>query len=229
MVDKAPAGDGAGGASGDANDSSANNDKGAGAGKDAGASGGQPGGDAGAGGDQTLLAGAKPGAAGSDGKPAGDGKEPAPQGAPEKYEFKFPEGVTPDEKAVEEASKTFKELGLNQETAQKLIDLQAQFYQKAQEEAVSTYDQVRQGWKDATVKMLGGKLDESMGLAAKARDMFGSPELGKFLDESGLGNHPAMVAFFVNIGKAIREDPLADGKGEQGDKPLENRVYPNLK
>ena len=62
-------------------------------------------------------------------KAAEPGKEPAkPDDAPvvpDKYEFKAPEGYEVDQKFLDDATPVLKELGLTQEQANKLFDIQA--------------------------------------------------------------------------------------------------------
>ena len=55
----------------------------------------------------------------------GDNKDKKPDGAPEKYEFKPAEGQELDETALKEFEPIARELNLNQEQAQKFVDLYA--------------------------------------------------------------------------------------------------------
>jgi hypothetical protein len=57
----------------------------------------------------------------------------------------------------------------------------------------------------------GAKFDENMVMAKTALKQFGSPELVKLLNDSGLGNHPELVRVFVRAGKAISEDTFVTG------------------
>jgi hypothetical protein len=85
------------------------------------------------------------------------------------------------------------------------------------------------GWADEvkTDKDIGGdKLAENLGVAKKALDL-GPPELKALLNESGLGNHPAVVKWAIAVGKALSEDKFvpATGGAAQGAQPMENRLY----
>src|SRR5262245_60440079 len=67
-------------------------------------------------------------AQGSNDGTQGDGKggnAQAKPGAPEKYEFKAPEGVTLDTGLVNDFTPLAKELGMSQDAAQKVVDLYA--------------------------------------------------------------------------------------------------------
>ena len=55
-----------------------------------------------------------------------DGKPIVASVVPEKYEFKLPEGMTLDSAKMAIVEPLFKELGLSQESAQKLVDYQIQ-------------------------------------------------------------------------------------------------------
>lgn len=131
------------------------------------------------------------------------------EGAPEKYQFTDADKF--DSKVLEAFSESAKEANLSQESAQKLLDKVAPALQARQEEQVK---QIHQQWIDASTndKEFGGDhLKENLGAARKALDAFGSPELRKFLDDSGLGNHPEVIRMLVKTGKAISEDKFVSG------------------
>lgn len=137
--------------------------------------------------------------------------------APEEYEdFTAPEGVKLDADAVAEFKGLAKELGLKQVDAQKVADLGPKLmakWQTQQAEAIST---TVAKWADDTRgdKELGGdKFAENLAVASKALDTFGTPELKKLLNESGLGNHPEIVRAFYRAGNAISEDKHVRGNG----------------
>jgi len=163
------------------------------------------------------------------------GDKPADAPAiPEKYEFKLPEDIKLEGAALEELSGLAKELGLTQEQAQKVADLGAKQAQTLASQYVEQHKTTVNEWatQTKTDKEIGGEaLEANLGAAKKALDQFGSPELKKLLNESGLGNHPEVVRMFVKAGKAISEDGrLVTGAARQSDresKPIENRIYPN--
>lgn len=152
---------------------------------------------------------------GEQGKPA-DKKNDANKsdvGAPEKYEFKAPEeGQELDKGALEVFEPIARELNLNNEQAQKLVDVYGSKIMPA------INKQLAEGWQKQTEqwaetvkadKELGST--ESIGAAQKAMDKFGSPELKQYLEESGLGNHPELIRIFAGVGKAMSEDGLVTG------------------
>lgn len=149
---------------------------------------------------------------GGDKKPP-EVKPEAKQGAPEKYtDFTMPEGMTLDKDMAEKAVTAFKEMNLSQEQAQKLVTLQAENAKALSEATLQGYQQQINEWKDSSVKLYGAKSQEEFAVAAQAINRFGTPELRTILNETGLGNHPELVKFFVQVGHAIKEDNPVDGK-----------------
>lgn len=154
--------------------------------------------------------------------PAAD--PPKPAGAPEKYEFKFADEVKPSEAAVKSFADTARELNLTQDAAQAVLDkvlpamradakasLEA-FYKDIGGMPDTWADQVR-----ADKDIGGTKLEETLAVAAKARDAFGGPELTALLNKTGLGNHPALIKAFAKAGQAISADRFVDGRGATSD------------
>ena len=143
------------------------------------------------------------------GNTEGDSKD-APKteavGAPEKYEFKPPEGKNFDNEIITTYSQVARELNLSQASAQKMLDTLGP---KIAERQMAQIDTIRKGWVDSSRidKEFGGdSLDKNMSVAKKALDTFGTPELRTVLNQSGLGDHPEIIRFFYRAGKAISED-----------------------
>jgi hypothetical protein len=156
------------------------------------------------------------------------GDQAKPQGAPEKYEFKLPDGIQLDDKGTAAFSEVAKELNLSQEAAQKVLDKMGPVIAGRHAE---TLTQVKTQWVEAaqTDKEFGGeKLSENLAVAKKALDTFGSPEFRTLLNESGLGNHPEMIRMMFRAGKAISEDKFVPaGSGSpKGAKSLADALYP---
>ena len=156
------------------------------------------------------------------GNTEGDSKD-APNaeavGAPEKYEFKAPEGKNFDNEVITTYSQVARELNLSQASAQKMLDTLGP---KLAERQMAQIDTIRQGWVDSSRidKEFGGEsLDKNMSVAKKALDTFGTPELRTVLNQSGLGNHPEVIRFFYRAGKSISEDGYvgpSSGSGSKG-------------
>lgn len=171
--------------------------------------------------------------------------------SPDKYDIKFAEGTPIDEKLVGSFRTEAHKLGLTQAQAQAI----AEWYggqaggimeaQGAQREA-----QVAE-WQKQLQTEWGWKAEGNQKIAARtlASIVDGNQEhpIVKLLDETGLGNHPAMIRFFYDLGlqrgedKLIMEDtaPTADDRVSaqdrineiRGDKehPYNNARHPSHK
>jgi hypothetical protein len=137
----------------------------------------------------------------------------AAKGAPDKYEFKAPEGTEYDSGIVAAFEAGAKEANLPQDAAQKLLD---QMSPKIAELQVERATAIRKEWFEASKsdKDFGGdKLEANLAIAKKALDTFGTPELNKLLVSTGLGNHPEMIRLMFKAGKALSEDTFVAGTG----------------
>lgn len=130
--------------------------------------------------------------------------------SPDTYaDFVMPEGVEIDTELLAEAVPLFKELGLTQEQAQKLVDFQAKQVQAGSQRQVDTFNQLMTDWqtKAKNDKEFGGeKFEENVAIARAAVNKFGTPELKQLLEEHGVGNHPEVIRFMVKVGKLTAED-----------------------
>ncbi len=199
----------------------------------------------GGGGDTTLTAADTPPAdtppadtppaddTGNEGDADGDTDEEGDQtGAPETYEeFTLPEGVQLDSALLEKVTPLFKEQGFTQAQAQSLVSLQAEMQATTAQADQDAFAQMKDDWRDQSKsdKDLGGdNFDQNVALAVTALDKFGTPELRKALDDSGMGNHPEVLRFMYKVGKLTQEDsPGADNNAgaQQGDRL--KRLYPD--
>ena len=166
----------------------------------------------------------------STGEDTGEGS----QTPPDTYaDFVLPEGVTLNEALLAEASPLFKELGLNQEQAQKLVDFQAKQVQAGSKSQVDAFNQLMNDWqtKSKNDKEFGGdKFKENVAVARSAISKFGTPELKQLLEEHGVGNHPEVIRFMVKVGKLTAED--VPGSNNAPVSKAQDRVsllYPNDK
>ena len=139
-------------------------------------------------------------------------------GAPEAYaDFELPEGVELDETLLKETTPMFKELGLSQEGAQRLVSLYANQLQSLANGQVEAFNKAMETWKTDSLndKEFGGEgFEENLGIARQAVEKFGTPELMQLLSEHGVGNHPEMVRFMYRVGKAIKSDTAVGGTGQ---------------
>lgn len=178
-------------------------------------------------------------------KPDGD-KKPAEgeKGVPEKYEFTYPDGFTPDAKLMETASAKFKELGLTNDQAQSLMDTYVEQAKAAAEAPVNAYETLRQEWQKEAKTQHGTKLETEIRPAvSRAIDSLG-PELAtqfrEALNITGAGDNPAVINALFKLAQSVNEGSLVTGRGPSthgqnpsgGAKPanpgLAASMYPNL-
>lgn len=155
-----------------------------------------------------------------------DTKAAAPV-VPEAYDLQMPDGVELDKAAADEFTTIAKELKLDQAAAQKLADIAA----KQAQRQVEAHTKLVESWVEQVKadKDIGGdKLDENLGIARKALETFGTPELRDVLNASGLGNHPEVIKAFVKAGKAISEDKFVAGAPKGSDTDPARKLFPNM-
>jgi len=183
---------------------------------------------------------AESGKEGEPAKPAEGTENKPPEGAPEKYEFKAADGKDFDPHLVDTFSAAAKEANLTQDAAQKLIEKMAPALAARQQEQIAS---IQNGWLESTKsdKEFGGeKLQENMGVAAKALDQFdprpkdpNDPEkslttpLRQLLNDTGLGNHPDVIRFFFRAGQALSEDKFVGGGAAKPNTDGAKSLYPN--
>lgn len=144
-------------------------------------------------------------------------------GVPDSYQLTAPEGLTLDPVAIELATPVFRELGLSNEQANKLMPVAGQFAQdlieRHQRQMLGQVQADRKAWLDsarADPEIGGQHWSKTIGTAAKALDALGFVKGSPFrvlLDESGLGNHPEMIRAFQRVGQAIGEDGFERSSG----------------
>jgi hypothetical protein len=184
-------------------------------------------------------------------KPA-DGTKPPATGAPEAYAaFTAPDGYTLDPKTIEAATPIFKELGLTQDQAQRLVQFHSEQMIAAAKGPEATYVEMRTDWQ-AKVKadpdMAKAVNGDKTGLDAvkldigRALNALGDPTLANEFKEAmnltGVGDHPAFVktmwklASFVTEGKHVSgTNPSPHGQNDPSKaRPATgaHALYPNL-
>jgi len=150
-------------------------------------------------------------------------------GAPEAYaDFTMPEGTTFAPEVLTVFKSTAKELNLPQNKAQLVIDKLVPAIEARGKAAIM------QGRADMLAaakadKDIGGeKFDESVAVAKFAMAAYFTPEFAKFLNDSGLGNHPEMIRGLVKAGIPLKPDGWVFGGKKPAVDGSDARVlYPN--
>tara|TARA_Y100000310_G_scaffold25627_1_gene24505 strand:+ start:346 stop:1005 length:660 start_codon:yes stop_codon:yes gene_type:complete len=156
----------------------------------------------------------------------------ADEGKPVEYQdFNVPEGVELDKAALAEFIPIVTELGVSQEGAQKLVDLQLKFSQEAVDAQTKQWADIQGQWKETAEndpEYGKGAYDASVLTARKAMREIGTPELLKALEDTGMGNHPEFIRFFYRVGKLVGEDTIKLGGADQAPaKTHADRLFPN--
>lgn len=132
--------------------------------------------------------------------------------APETYEaFTLPDGVALDETALAKATPILRELGHNQEQAQKLVTLYAEMQQQAAEQQLAGFNQVKKDWQSAIKadgEFGGDKLPQTLGAAKAVLTKFGDKTLLSDLKEWGWANHPGLIKLLARVNAHLSEDTL---------------------
>lgn len=180
---------------------------------------------------ESILNGDKAATPEGDKAAAPAGEKPAegekPTGEITYTDFTMPEGMQVDKAALEVALPVFKELGLNQDQAQKLVDLQANMVKANQDAWMNTITEWQKQAR-ADKEFGGDKFDESVKTANFAVKKYGNDAFVKMLADYGVGNHPEMVRFMLNVGRTLKEDvPGSSGGSVKGKQDVISILYPN--
>lgn len=150
--------------------------------------------------------------------PAAEPK-PEPAAAPDAYtDFSVPEGHTIDAAAIESATPLFRELGLSQDQAQKLVNFYSEQIGKINSENEGFMETMRTQWRTELQadKEIGGKLDQVKVDISRALDRLPEGIRTDFkaaMDLTGAGDHPAVIKAMYSLAALVGEGSHVSGKG----------------
>lgn len=174
-----------------------------------------------------------------------DGK---PSPTPEKYEFKAPDGWDGkgwelDPAIIDRATPMFKELGLTQDQAQKLVNFYATESAQDHERTLGLVAKQSETWMNEAKadKDIGHKLDSDVKVTmGRALDAIGDPALVKSfketMDLTGVGNNIAFIKTFYKLAQRYTEGQHVSGGGpsklgqsapNSGPRSAASALYPN--
>jgi len=139
----------------------------------------------------------------------------------------IPEGMTLDTEVLEQFLPIAKELNLNKEQAQKLVDFQLSTIKNTEQQGQDNFNKVVKELEQETKDMLGADYKKELSYAAKTMNLLNEEDrksLKEVLNNSGMGNHPLLIKMFIEAGKSLSEDKLVDGKAVNTAK---SRMYTN--
>lgn len=141
-------------------------------------------------------------------------------GKPEKateYEFPKTEGIEHDPKMIEWAQATFHSANLSKEQAASIGAAWDGFISgmvKAQQESA------QKAIADVETKLkaeLGDQYDTAKELTRRLLTKHAKPDELAFMEEGGLGNHPALIRLMFEMAKKTGEDVSPKGAGYKGE------------
>lgn len=161
---------------------------------------------------------------------------PEPPAVPESYTFKAPEGATVDQTLVDAATPIFKELGLTQAQADKLVDLYNSRAQSDVGRAIEAIKQMGKEWETKTLADpdIGPNLDKVKTTIAQSLDIALTPterkDFADAMNQTMVGNHPAFVKAFYKLAQKIAPGTHVNGAGpsEAGQNPKGATSRPSL-
>lgn len=178
---------------------------------------------------------------------AEDKKAETPAALGEYKPFTVPEGYELVPEVATEAASIFKELGLNQDQAQKLVDFygkQVAFRDTSNTTAAETaWQETNKAWQTETLADpdLGPNIAKVKETISRALDSLGDATLTKefkqVMDMTGAGNHKAFVKAFYKLAERATEGRHVRGSGPttdsqrapgQGKPSAAQAMYPNL-
>lgn len=146
--------------------------------------------------------------------------------APEAYEaFTLPDGMALDDATLAIATPVFRDAGLDQAKAQKLVDVYVQLQQAAAEQQTANFLKVKSDWVaeiKADPEFGNERLPQTLGAAKAIIAKFGDKELLSDLREWGWSNHPGLLRMLAKINARLSPDTLvtADAAAQpQAQKP----------
>lgn len=139
-------------------------------------------------------------------------KDDDAEALPEKYELTPPDGFEINDEIIAELDPVLRDLKLNNDQANKLMPLAGSFAERIMKQQNDAFAEQASNWaKEAKAdpEIGKGNWKETEAFVAKALDEFGAGEGSEFrqlLDNTKLGNHPAMIRMFRQIGERLTGD-----------------------
>ena len=164
----------------------------------------------------------------------GQGETAKTLDAATQYEkFTVPEGFDYNDGSVNEFAALARELNLNQDQAQKLVDMHVRHWLGFEEQTRAQQEK----WRDEAMndpEFGGQKFTQSLADAMKFINVFGGDKLRVALEQAGVGNHPAFFVAFAKAGRLLGEDRMVTGSamrpgGSGTFEDLANSMYPDMK
>lgn len=180
-----------------------------------------------------ATAGASGGTGGATGTTGTTGATGAAR-AVEYTDFKVPDGIELGKEAVGEFKAVAAELGLNQEGAQKLVDLYTKSAMEAANAPYKLWEETQATWQKevkADPEIGGSNMPTTFSNIAKLIDRFGGKEAAAIrgaFEFTGSGNNPEVIRFLARVGKVFAENPNVTGRAPTTQQGKAERMFPSL-
>lgn len=148
---------------------------------------------------------------------------------PETYaDFTAPDGMELNAESVTALQAFGQEHKLSQEAAQQVVDMGTKLLGEWQQGQIDQKVAQRTEWVTnarADKEFGGDKLAENLGKGKAAMEKFGTPELLKMANETGVGDHPEFIRFCYRVAQATGCDTLPEGRTSAGSAGVEGTVF----
>ena len=176
----------------------------------------------------TTLGGTDPAPAETDPAPTTTDPAPAADTAPETYDYSgalheiFGDNAEMDDNVSTQLTHLLHGLGATQDqaaaTARFGMTYARDAAQAAAQQVQDDYVQEIKSWGDTARQELGGKFDETVAAACTTRNYLEQkvPGFTKMLNQTGAGNHVAMIKAMALMASLVGEDPGHSGSNAGG-------------
>jgi len=140
-------------------------------------------------------------------------------GVPEKptdYKLDIPKDMDVDETQVEEYKALAHKFRMNNDQASAVFKLAAERASKEIEAFRARNDQAKQEVEQTLKREWGDKYDEQRAILARGIQAYGSPELLKDADATGMGNKTSFIKLLHRFGQLTQEDSALKRPGGGG-------------
>jgi len=110
----------------------------------------------------------------------------------------------------------------------KQVQLAKAAEEKAQGAIKTQLEAARKSWAEAAKvdpEIGGEKFAANLAVANQVFTTYGSEELGKLLDASGLGQHPELIRWAYKVSQALGPDRIVQGRQSEGPKDAASVLY----
>ncbi|MBA4259152.1 MAG: hypothetical protein C0446_08305 [Chitinophaga sp.] len=136
-------------------------------------------------------------------------------GRPESFDKYDLSGIAPSD-YNQEVLTQFKQKAFENGMSNEGVRKMAEWYKEIEVQQINSMQEAKKHqaemWKLQVMKEWGSDFEKNVQLAVKARDAYTDADFRKYMDETGLGNHPSLLKAFAQIGRELSEDKLVQSE-----------------